>query len=159
MDHSPIRPKREDDPSPSCEPSPLQARLNELRERLLEAPDAEQPLSDEGALNRLVREVLESRRRRERIFGDQIFGEPAWDLLLELYDAEWRQQPLSIQNACRATGMPPSTMIRWIAMLEEEGWVRAIGDPSDLVRMRVALTDRASVAMHDYFRNLPIRPV
>ena len=158
MDHSPIRPKREDDPPPR-ELSTLQIQLNELRERLLNAPEpASPPIEGEAALNRLVRDVLDSRRRREKIFGVQIFGEPAWDLLLELYDAEWRQQPLSIQNACRATGMPPSTMIRWIAMLEEEGWVRAIGDPSDLVRMRVALTDRASVAMHDYFRNLPIRP-
>ena len=161
MEHSPIRPERERRPSSTApadrQPSVLETQLNELRERLLKPPEASQG-EREPALSRLVHEVLRSRRRREKIFGIQLFGEPAWDLLLELYTAESVGQRLSLWDACLATSVPASTAMRWIATLEKQDWVRRLGHPSDPRRTWLVLTERGSTTIENYFRSLPIRP-
>jgi hypothetical protein len=41
------------------------------------APDSEQ-------LSRLARNAYKDRRRRDRLFGPDLFAEPAWDMLLDL---------------------------------------------------------------------------
>jgi DNA-binding MarR family transcriptional regulator len=163
MEHSPIRPRQEaspsSTPSPAREPSRLEIQLTELRERLLKAPEPERsPAEREPALSRLVQEVLRSRRRREKTFGIQMFGEPAWDLLLELFAAESTGQRLSVVDACHATAVPASTAMRWIETLEKLSWVRRVGHPSDPRRSWLFLTERASITIEDYFRSLPIRP-
>jgi len=138
----------------------LQRQLDELREHLSNSGDsAPSEIDDETILSRLVKEILRSRRRREKVFGGELFGEPAWDILLELYAAEWTRQRLSIHGACCVSAVPDTTALRWIVRLEKEGWVERTDDPLDGRRKWLALTDRASAAMRDYLKDLSIRPV
>jgi hypothetical protein len=37
-----------------------------------------------------VRALLKMRRNRDRFFGADMFADPAWDILLELYARHWR---------------------------------------------------------------------
>ena len=132
--------------------------LEALRARLFTVEPA--PLkvaSDQVAKTRLVREIIKSRRCRDSIFGADLFGEPAWDLLLELYLAQQQQMRTSVSDACRASASPATTGLRWIRILEEQGWVKRESDPLDARRMWVSLTDRATEVMQNYLEQLALK--
>lgn len=138
----------------------LQEQLNLLRAKLTK-PQSTETNGDPTPFvtAHLVREVLRSRRRREEMFGAELFGEPAWDLLLELYAAELAQQKISISAACIASAVPATTALRWIDKLEKEGWVRRTSDPLDARRYWLHLTDRGSATMREYLQSMALRPV
>jgi DNA-binding MarR family transcriptional regulator len=159
MNYVPIDPSRQPNAaseiSPRTELEGLQAQINELRDRLWNSAGTREPETiDEAALSRLVKKILRLRRRRENAFGNDLFGEPAWDMLLEMYAAEQAQHKLSVSGTCYASAVPPSTALRWIVRLEKEGWVRRIKDPADGRRSWVVLTDRASQVMRDYLSEM-----
>ena len=124
----------------------LQEMLDELRARLLARPNDVH--TDEAMLAQVAREIVRLRRRRAIVFeGDDLFGEPAWDILLELYAATEEQHRLSVSGACAVSGVPATTALRWIERLEKEGWVHRTPDPLDRRRYWVQLTERATNAI------------
>ena len=49
----------------------------------------------------LARQTYDDRRRRTKIFrSEELFGEPAWDILLDLYIAHADGKPVSVSSAC-----------------------------------------------------------
>jgi len=64
-----------------------------------------------------VRWLLDLRRERAELFGDGLFEEPAWDILLELLAAELAGRRLTLEDLAR--NAPKSTVARWVAALEE----------------------------------------
>jgi DNA-binding MarR family transcriptional regulator len=135
----------------------LQEQIDRLRERLLTPVSAKEP-AEQFVLMSLVQEILRSRRRREKIFGGELFGEPAWDILLEVYCAELTQQKLSVSDACYASAVPHTTALRWVAKLEHDGWLRRMNDPFDGRRTWLLLTNDGSDKMRDFLVGLAIRP-
>lgn len=139
----------------------LQDQLDELRVRLSSEDDGHGAIMevDKKEDLRRIRHILRSRRRRDTMFGDDLFGEPAWDLLLELYAADIRQYKMSISAACSASAVPQSTALRWIAKLENDGWVKRESDPLDGRRYWLFLTPKGVSTMRSYLaetRNPPI---
>lgn len=132
----------------------LQTKVNELIKAAGVAPIAEIP--EDG-----VRPILELRARRCRFFGDALFGEPAWEMLLELYDAKSRGRRESVSSLCFASGVPQTTALRWVSRLECDGWLTRSPDPKDARRFFVEATDKTITAMNQLFRScehLPIVP-
>ena len=41
--------------------------------------------------------------------NDELFGEPAWDILLDLYIANVENKPVSVSSACIGSAAPPTT--------------------------------------------------
>jgi DNA-binding MarR family transcriptional regulator len=145
---------------PFHELAQLQGHLDELRAKLWDNPHSgRSDQTDEVVLQRLAREIIRSRRKREKVFGEDLFGEPAWDILLELCVAEWTQQKLSVSGACFASSVPPTTALRWVQRLEKEGWVKRVSDRLDGRRFWLAPTETASVAMRNFLNDIAIRPV
>lgn len=72
-----------------------------------------------------------ARRRRDRFFPTPLFGEPAWDILLDLYLAGERGTPVSISSACLAGGTAPTTGLRWLSILDEHGLIERERNSSD----------------------------
>ena len=92
------------------------------------------------------------RRKRSNVFGDtELFGEPAWDILLDLYIAQAEDKPVSVSSACIGSAAPPTTGLRWLGVLAEQGFVERKHDPQDQRRVLVRLTDKALEAMDAYF--------
>jgi DNA-binding MarR family transcriptional regulator len=136
----------------------LQLQIDRIREQLM-VPAAAADLADKCLLKVLVQEILRSRRRRERFFGDELFGEPAWDILLELFSAELAQKKLSVSDACYASAVPHTTALRWVGKLEHDGWIKRTDDPLDGRRSWLLLTDQCSDKMRRFLSNLAIRPI
>lgn len=100
----------------------------------------------------LARQAYSLRRKRAAIFGNpELFGEPAWDILLDLYIAHAEAKPVSVSSACIGSAAPPTTGLRWLGVLAEEGLVVRENDPEDNRRVLVRLTRQGIAAMERFF--------
>lgn len=91
----------------------------------------------------LSEKIYDIRRKREKLFGIELFSDPAWDILLDLYVSETRRKKIDVTSACIAAGVPASTGLRWIAILVQNGYVERREDPADARRSLVSLTPLA----------------
>lgn len=92
---------------------------------------------------------VNARRARDRAFGPDLFSDPAWDMLLDLYINSHRPQPTCVSDLFHASSSPPTTIIRWLTTLENRGLVRRQPDLRDRRRLNVSLTDLGKAQMED----------
>jgi hypothetical protein len=98
-----------------------------------------------------MRSVIHARRLRSQYFPEDLFADPAWDIMLNLLAAEISQYRVSISNACIASAVPATTALRWLKLLERRGLIMRRSDAHDGRRVFVELTPEASVALRRYF--------
>jgi len=91
--------------------------------------------------------VLENRRRRLKHFDPEFLGEPAWEMLLDLYINEQRGRDVSVSSACLASGAPSTTALRYVTMMTDRGWLLRVPDPTDKRKIYLKLSDRARSAL------------
>lgn len=72
--------------------------------------------------------MLEFRRGRSEILAPDLFGEAAWDLLLELFVADAKGQHLTGRDVSRRSNIPPTVLARWLIHLTKIGLVVGDGD-------------------------------
>ncbi|MDE2596772.1 MAG: MarR family transcriptional regulator [Sphingomonadales bacterium] len=87
------------------------------------------------------------RRRRGKHFRETLFCDPAWDILLDLFIATERGRDISVTSACLAAGVPSTTGLRWLHILEDEGLVISEPDAHDGRRRFIRLTRDAMARM------------
>ena len=98
-----------------------------------------------------VRAVIRARRVRSRFFSEELFADPAWDMLLDLLQAEIAQLRVPVSSLCIAAAVPATTALRWIKTMTEQGLFVRRADPHDGRRVFVELAPAASEAMRRYF--------
>jgi len=103
---------------------------------------------------RLVRQIIRQRQLRARFFEGDLFADPAWDMLLDLTAARAEHTRVSVTSLCIASGVPPTTALRWIGQMTEAGLLERVEDETDRRRAFVTLTEKASEAMARYFADL-----
>jgi hypothetical protein len=103
---------------------------------------------------RLVRRIIRQRQLRARFFDAELFADPAWDMLLDLTAARAEHTRVSVTSLCIASGVPPTTALRWIAQMTEAGLFQRVEDEVDRRRAFITLTDTAADAMARYFAEL-----
>lgn len=128
----------------------LQSRLERLCDTSIDVLSIQHDVNSAEA-ERRARDILRVRRRREALFGSGLFGEPAWDMLLELYATELGGRCARASDLCRVSGVPSSTALRWIKMLEDHGWITRLPDQRDARRSFLSLTDKSKIAMERFF--------
>lgn len=107
---------------------------------------------DQARWPETARRMYRNRRLRGQVFGDDaLFGEPAWDLLLDLYIAAHDRKPVPVTSACIGAAVPTTTALRWIAVLEERGLLERQADAHDARRIFVALSELGRGKMAEYF--------
>lgn len=103
---------------------------------------------------RLVRRIIRQRQLRARFFDGDLFGDPAWDMLLDLTAARAEHTRVSVTSLCIASGVPPTTALRWIGQMSDAGLLQRVEDETDRRRAFITLTDKAADAMARYFSEL-----
>lgn len=79
-----------------------------------------------------------------------MFGEPSWDILLDLFIAQGKARPVSVSSACIASSTPQSTALRYVGLLEKVGLIRRAKDPRDGRRHYLELTEAGLSNMQAY---------
>lgn len=101
-----------------------------------------------------VRERIRQRRLREKLFGTDLFADPAWDMMLDLYAAQLEGNEVSVSSLCIAAAVPTTTALRWIKLLSQRGWLLRSHDPGDGRRVNMHLSDTALEKLDRYFDSL-----
>lgn len=132
-----------------CIGAALQAvenRVSALRKNAsVDAVDAARPLDR-------AKQYYRKRREREQMFGNSdLFADPAWDILIDLYIAREEGKQISISSACIAAAVPGTTALRWIHVLESRGHVIRVNDPTDARRIYLVLSSTTAEKVRTYF--------
>jgi len=110
------------------------------------------PLGDLPPLpSETVRHVIRARRLRSRFFHEELFADPAWDMLLDLLQAEIGQLRVPVSSLCIAAAVPATTALRWLKTMVEQGMFIRRADPHDGRRVFVELAPETSRSMRRYF--------
>jgi DNA-binding MarR family transcriptional regulator len=96
-----------------------------------------------------VRAVIRARRVRARC--EEMFADPAWDMLLDLLQAEIAQLRVPVSSLCIAAAVPATTALRWLKTMVSQGIFIRRADPHDGRRVFVELAPEASQALRRYF--------
>jgi DNA-binding MarR family transcriptional regulator len=117
--------------------------------RPTELPPTAGDLPDVSA--EMVRTVIRARRLRSRYIEEDMFADPAWDMLLDLLQAEITQLRVPVSSLCIAASVPATTALRWLKTMTQQGIFVRRADPHDGRRVFVELAPKASQAMRRYF--------
>jgi DNA-binding MarR family transcriptional regulator len=100
----------------------------------------------------LARQIYEARRLRSADLSvvDDLFQEPIWDLLLDLYIAHVERREVAVTSACVAANVPATTALRAISALVQRGLVERSNDPDDRRRILLHLSKAGQAAMERY---------
>lgn len=99
-----------------------------------------------------IREIIRGRRLREHLWPSDLFADPAWDMMLDLYRAELSGVCVSVTSLSIAAAVPATTALRWIKTMEKEGLIVRRPDPHDGRRVFVELSAESSEKMTKFFQ-------
>lgn len=97
-----------------------------------------------------IRSVIRARRMRAQFFTEELFADPAWDMLLDLFAADLERRRVSVSSLCIAAAVPPTTALRWIGTLHDAGLFERQADPSDRRRAYIGLSAKGLDGMRSY---------
>jgi DNA-binding MarR family transcriptional regulator len=124
-------------------------------ERLLLAEDLSDAeprglTNDPSDLTNLATDIFTARRRRLRFFEEEMFGEPAWDMLLALYINNRSGEVFTVSRLLQFAQSPPTSALRWLNYLERKGLVRRDSHPNDGRSSLIRLTAKGLDALNSY---------
>ena len=140
--------------------------VSDIRERLTNAlhlvdqvvprepPPRRKAPASRSELSKLVRQTIKYRRNRDYYFESDLFADPAWDMLLELYAAELADRRMTVSWLCNGSAVPATTALRWIKLLEKRGMLERRPDPLDGRRVVIAMTPATSEKVEAYFQSV-----
>lgn len=102
----------------------------------------------------IARTLYAARRKREAFIDLDLFGEPAWDILLNLYIAERERQAALTTKSCIDGTATQTTGLRALYRLETLGYVTRRSDAMDRRSTLVRLTARGKMAMDSYIASI-----
>lgn len=109
-------------------------------------PDDDGPAVDPAD----IRAAIRARRMRDQFFAGDLFADPAWDMLLDLFAAHLEHVRVSVSSLCIAAAVPATTALRWITTMREAGLFERHDDPFDRRRAYVDLSETAVTGMRRY---------
>lgn len=107
-----------------------------------------------------VRAITKARRLRQKYFGSDIFADPTWDILLDLYAAHLGQQHIAVTSLCLGSGVSSTTALRRLKLIENLGLTVRRPDPLDARRIYLELSHSGAARMDMLFEAIgDVHPV
>lgn len=131
-------------------PLDAEVTLRLPREQLEKALGVHDDNDDDTRRLATAKRILDGRRRRHALFPGIKFGDPSWDMILDLYLAERAGQQVSISDLCVAANVPTTTALRHIEALVEHGYMVRRRDPADGRRTFLEMTDRMAAGVETW---------
>lgn len=97
-----------------------------------------------------IRGLLRNEAKRRSLAGGMLFGDPAWNILLDLLLAKLEKRTVSVSSACIASGAPTSTALRLINRLIEDDILYRIQDEQDGRRSFLGISTDIEQGLMDY---------
>ncbi|KMS51127.1 histidine kinase [Novosphingobium barchaimii LL02] len=97
-----------------------------------------------------IRDQLRRETKRRAIGGGELFGDPAWAMMLDLLLAKIEKRQVSVSSACIASGAPMSTALRLVRRLVDEEVLCRLPDEHDRRRHFLAINPKCEKPLVDY---------
>lgn len=121
----------------------------------ISAPDLADAAEARARARAWAERLYAERRRRDALFPPDLFGEPAWDLLLAMFTARERGQAMILCRAYKAAGVTDTTGRRLLDRMESEGLITRRRAPRSRKMRIVELTDRSVALLVDFLARSP----
>lgn len=97
--------------------------------------------------------AMRRRLLRQQLFGaPDLFGDPAWEMLIDLYVHQCERKRLSISALCVTSSIPFSSALRLANKLCAAGILRRVPDPIDGRRTFIQLEPEVAHRVRAYFQ-------
>ena len=159
MEYAQTNSRNDAAPAVALNGSELQVLTSILSKAIIRANPSSPEAMERQELAARAEQHYAFRRKRERLteaaFGDGIFADPAWDMLLDLYVRTIRGLPVGVTSLCIAATAPATTALRYIADLEKRGIVQKVLHPTDKRSLHVRMTEEGMELMDRICAQLP----
>ena len=118
----------------------------------LTVPTALAQLDAPSGFRQWIAQEYKRRASRPNFFAQELFGEPCWDMLLDLASATLDNKNVSVSSSCFASGVPQSTALRWLRLMEERGLVVRQADSHDKRKSYIRMSDAGMQTLEAYYR-------
>lgn len=108
------------------------------------------------ALAKIAIETRERAHRRQRFLPDEFLGEPAWEILLELFTQFAGGAKVSTKSLCLVSGVPDTTAMRLIDRMEDASLVQRTSSDVDKRVTLVELTRQGVIAVGSALQEIEI---
>lgn len=140
----------------------IKSRIDQIQEMLATgtgapAPVGAQPDRIDAPVPGLIEQLnfsMQMRRTRKSHFGSNQLTGPTWDMLLDLMLARTNDRELSASDLATGAGVPLSSGLRMIALLEQLDLAERFVDERDRRRSIVRLTPNGVDSMTRYFEKM-----
>jgi CheY-like chemotaxis protein/DNA-binding MarR family transcriptional regulator len=93
------------------------------------------------------------RRTRDQYFPSDLFSDPCWEMLLDLYDAKLVGSEVTVTSLGAASGVPLTTALRRMEALQSHGLIVRVEDAGDRRRTIIRLTTPGLQAVESFFES------
>lgn len=104
------------------------------------------PASPAAAARKLVRFAA---ARAEALDGD-LFANPAWSIMLDLFISGELNRRTSVEQAGKAAGLSEASAARWFTVLSKRGMVELYESPDGDGRRLIRLTETSRTKLRDF---------
>lgn len=91
------------------------------------------------------------RKVRSKYFPSELFSDPCWEMLLDLYDGQLAGQDVTVTSLGAASGASLTTALRRMDALQSHGLIERAEDPEDKRRTIVRLSRAGLDAVERFF--------
>jgi CheY-like chemotaxis protein/DNA-binding MarR family transcriptional regulator len=98
-----------------------------------------------------LNDLKSMRRLRSKYFPSDLFSDPCWEMLLDLYDAHLSDVEVTVTSLGAASGVPQTTALRRMDVLQGHGLIVRAEDKNDQRRTIIRLTDAGLSAVESFF--------
>ncbi|MFC3173998.1 MarR family transcriptional regulator [Novosphingobium bradum] len=95
------------------------------------SPMTHSPKMDGAAQLAQLKLLIHDQHLRHVHVGEQLFCDPAWDILLSVAAAGLNNKAIPVSRACASSRVPLSTALRHVTKLVEAGLIHRRKDPND----------------------------
>ncbi len=118
----------------------------------LRSPDRSGTEGDDGLALENAKAMMRRRLLRQQLLGaPELFGDPAWEMLVDLFIRECERRPISVSALCVTPSIPMSSAVRLCQKLSDAGLILRIPDLYDGRRTFVRLSPETSRRIRAYF--------
>lgn len=105
-----------------------------------------------------LKQMRSMRRMRGQHFPTQLFSDPCWEMLLDLYDGYLAGAEVTVTSLGAASGAPLTTALRRMDQLKAHGLIERVEDIEDRRRTIVRLSQAGLDAVENFFDTYLQRP-
>lgn len=98
-----------------------------------------------------LKDLKSMRRLRSQYFPSDLFSDPCWEMLLDLYDAHLSRAEVTVTSLGAASGVPQTTALRRMDTLQSHGLISRSDDKDDQRRTIIRLTTAGLAAVERFF--------